>query len=202
MEINELQLEQSLQRLKKQDMQLAQLEEELLKTSNSSLNNTFFTNLLRTSNSATRKSTDNKIESEEKIWEKVDTGTDPHCVESVVSKSSAESQTDTIPSTINNQSDEIISSLQEQIRQANEIISLKDSNLQRQQMSIEELERNVEMLKDKLQESNNRVLVTDNVGREPRHQVNVIDEVDLEEHNALKVSATVKLHHTFYTVFI
>ncbi|GLV41129.1 Centrosomal protein 290kDa [Carabus blaptoides fortunei] len=182
LEINELQLDQSLQRLRKQDVQLAHLEEELLKTSNSSLNNTFFTNLLRNSNSVIQKSIDKEIESKETR----NTGTDPHCVEPVVLKSSVESQTDRIPPPINNKSEEIIASLQEQIRQANEIISLKDSNLQRQQMSIEELEQSVEILKVKLQESDNRVLVTENIVREPRQQVNVIDEIDLEEHNTLK----------------
>lgn len=169
-ELKESQLEQALNRIKKQENQISELEEELLYVNNTIMNIS---------------SSFGQIEMNKKdtlIGTKT-IATDPCFIVKTLSK-----EIQTLPGviTIENNENDIICSLKEDIKRHEKQIVLKDTNIQEQSKIIKELEKNIDTLKLQLVEKEHEMLQSAN---EPnRQQINIIDEVDLEEHNKLKVS--------------
>lgn len=179
-ELKDTQLEQALQRLKKQDTQISEMEEELLYVNNNvmTLTSTFG---------------DVKIDRKPKNIETKHIGLDP-CFDITKPTVTKEIQTLPLPVTPNNNTkyEELISTLQEDIKQHEKQIIIKDTNLREQCKLITDLEKNLESLRLQLIEKENQILQqSSNTPVEPtnnRQQINIIDEIDLEEHNKLKVS--------------
>lgn len=176
-ELKANQLEQALHRLKKQDCQITELEEELLFVNNNVLNlSSMFGDV--------------KIGDIKKKTELKTVGIDP-CFEIRVPNVAKGIQTLPIPIIPNSKNEELISSLREDINQHERQIAIKEANIQEQCRLITDLEKNVETLRLQLIEKENQIrqqTTNSPPTVEPsRQQINIIDEVDLEEHNKLKV---------------
>lgn len=182
-ELKSSELEQALERLKKQDVQLAALEEEILYANNRILNiSSTFT-------------PDSKIPVKIQKLNMKNVATDTSTIETKIKIINKEVQTISVP-TVNNKNEEIISMLKDDIKKQEKQIILKDTNLQEQSRRICDLEKDIENLRIQLREKENQQL--QQISNEPvnerlslnsneRQQINIIDDIDLEEYNSLKV---------------
>lgn len=178
--MKEEELNLALKRIKYQDKELLQLDEELVTVCANILNNLSITNssqqLTNTYNNANV-----NVMAEKQL---IDIGVDPLTPNTVIHNSI---EIQTLPDEEHKILNERISCFENEIQQMKQLIALKDTNLQQQESIIVDYEKNIESLNAQIREKETQIKTTENTTRESRNQVNVIDDIDMKEHNALKV---------------